>query len=207
MDSESRSRTVRFAFTTLVAMLVFFAVASAKAQTFEVFYSFTGKVGAGPDGQLAIDTAGNLYGTATYGGLGQRVYGTVYKLNSTGSASLLNSFTGGADGWDPWAGVILDQKGNLYGTTKTGGITNTTCTQGCGIVYKVDSSGTETVLYAFTGGSDGWEPIHELTRDATGNLYGTTNAGGGATGGAWEIGMRNRLPAGDGWRGKDSACV
>lgn len=188
MDSESRSRTIRSASTTLAAMLLFFAVASAKAQTFEVFYSFTGRVGAGPFGQLAMDAAGNIYGAANYGGLSQYDAGTVYKLTSTGAASRLYSFTGGADGGTPYAGVILDENGNLYGTTKDGGVSNTTCgtapPAGCGVVFKVDKARKETVLHAFTGGSDGWEPLHELTRDAAGNLYGTTEAGGGVTGGA-----------------------
>lgn len=164
-------------------------VPSAKAQTFEDLYSFTGKVGAGPYGQLAMDAAGNLYGAANYGGSDQfGGSGSVYKLSPTGKAARLYAFTGGSDGGTPYAGVILDESGNLYGTTKDGGVSNTTCgtapPAGCGIVYKVDKTGKETVLHAFTGGSDGWEPLHELTRDAAGNLYGTTEAGGGVTGGA-----------------------
>jgi len=170
----------------VVMTLVFFAIPSATAQTFQVFYSFTGKAGAGPYGQLVMDAAGNLYGTTTYGG-NQYDAGAVYKLNSTGGASLLYPFTGGTDGGTPYAGVILDENGNLYGTTKDGGVSNGTCgtapPAGCGVVFKLDKTGKETVLHAFTGGSDGWEPLHELTRDAAGNLYGTTEAGGGITGG------------------------
>jgi uncharacterized repeat protein (TIGR03803 family) len=86
--------------------------------------------------------------------------------------SVLYSFTGGADGGNPWAPLIQDAAGNLYGTTQAGG------SSGWGTVFKLDASATETVLYSFTGGTDGGFPLAGLVRDEAGNLYGTTFLGG-----------------------------
>ncbi len=79
---------------------------------------------------------------------------------------------GCSDGSFPYAGLIRDRAGNLYGTTKEGGSSD------FGTVFEVDTSGTETVLYSFTGGNDGGYPYASLIRDPAGNLYGTTEAGG-----------------------------
>src|ERR1022692_438260 len=79
-------------------------------------------------------------------------WGIVYKVDPAGHETVLYSFTGGADGGYPEAGVILDSAGNLYGTTVNGGIA------GLGVVYKVDTAGHETVLHSFTGGADGALP-------------------------------------------------
>ena len=98
----------------------------------------------------------------------------LYKLDTAGRETVLYSFGGGADGWDPYAGVIRDSAGNLYGTTFAGG------TAGKGVVYKLDTPGHETVLYSFTGGSDGGNPYAGVIRDSAGNLYGTTGFGGTA---------------------------
>ena len=84
---------------------------------------------------------------------------------------VLHSFTG-ADGANPYAGLIRDAEGNLYGTTTAGGA------YGYGVVFKVDTSGNETVLHSFTGGVDGADPYPGLIEDAAGNLYGTTKLGG-----------------------------
>jgi len=86
--------------------------------------------------------------------------------------SVLFSFTGATDGGNPWAGLIQDGAGNLYGTTTFGGAL------GGGVVFKLDATGTETVLYGFTGGTDGGSPYGDLIRGGAGNLYGTTNVGG-----------------------------
>jgi uncharacterized repeat protein (TIGR03803 family) len=86
--------------------------------------------------------------------------------------SALYNFGGAADGGDPYAGVIRDSSGNLYGTVGYGG------TAYAGGVYKVDSLGNETMLYSFTGGADGNFPVAPLVRDNSGNLYGTTAQGG-----------------------------
>jgi uncharacterized repeat protein (TIGR03803 family) len=91
---------------------------------------------------------------------------------------VLYTFTGGTDGGFPRARVIRDKKGNLYGTATWGG--NLTCNSGngCGVVYKLTKTGIETVLYSFAGGKDGATPSAALIRDAKGNFYSTTAAGG-----------------------------
>jgi uncharacterized repeat protein (TIGR03803 family) len=141
-----------------------------------VLYSFTGGADGGyPNAGVIRDSAGNLYGTTTYGGSGEGSAGSgvVYKLDTAGQETVLYTFTGGADGSQPAAGVIRDAAGNLYGTTPYGG------TGGAGVVYKLDTSGHETVLYSFTGGADGGNPGVGVIRDSAGNLYGTTGFGGG----------------------------
>ena len=88
------------------------------------------------------------------------------------SESILYSFTGGTDGGQPMGGVVRDAQGNLYGTTYYGG--NPGCPPdelGCGVVFKLDSSGNETVLHTFAGSPDGDLPRAPLLRDAKGNLY------------------------------------
>jgi uncharacterized repeat protein (TIGR03803 family) len=155
--------------------LLFAAMTSASAQTFTVLHNFTGfPDGASPSGGLIRDKSGNLYGTTLNGGA-YNYYGTVFKMSKSGSESVLYSFTGGADGADPWTGLVRDAAGNLFGTTNGGG-TN------YGVVFKVDTSGAETVLHTFTGGTtDGCDPYGPLVLDKAGNLYGTTS-GCGASG-------------------------
>jgi uncharacterized repeat protein (TIGR03803 family) len=81
------------------------------------------------------------------------------------------------DGAQPLAGVILDAQGNLYGTTYDGG--GSGCGgDGCGTVFKVTPSGSETILYSFTGGADGGLPMAGLVMDGQGNLFGTASTGG-----------------------------
>jgi uncharacterized repeat protein (TIGR03803 family) len=141
-----------------------------------VLYSFTGGAdGAYPGAGVIQDSAGNLYGTTYEGGASES--GVVFKLDTTGTETVLYSFTGGADGGNPEAGVIRDSAGNLYGTTPFGGVSGV-CYAGCGVVFKLDTSGTETVLYSFTGGADGGSPNAGVIRDSAGNLYGTTPIGG-----------------------------
>lgn len=149
-----------------------------------ILHTFTGFTGTVADGafpyygSLIRDSAGNLYGTTYLGGIaGDCVNGagcgTVFKVDATGAETILYSFTGGADGGYPAAGLIRDSAGNLYGTGILGGTSNV------GVVFKLDASGTLTVLHNFTGGADGGTPLGDLVRDASGNLYGTTSAGGG----------------------------
>jgi uncharacterized repeat protein (TIGR03803 family) len=143
-----------------------------------VLYSFTGGTdGGNPWAGLIRDANGNLYGTTTAGGdltCRSSGCGTVFKVDATGNETVLHSFTGFSkgDGNLPTAGLLLDGKGNLYGTTIAGGAYN------YGTVFKVDATGHETVLYSFTGGTDGDQPWSGLIRDAKGNLYGTTQTGG-----------------------------
>jgi uncharacterized repeat protein (TIGR03803 family) len=156
--------------------------------TESVLYSFTvGTDGFVPWARLVFDAVGNLYGTTSAADPG---FGVVFKLapnpDGTWTESVLYSFTGGADGNEPEAGLIFDAAGNLYGTTYVGG-SSTACDFGCGVVFKLapnpDGTWTESVLYSFTGGADGAFPEAGLVFDAAGNLYGTT-ANGGAPGSA-----------------------
>jgi uncharacterized repeat protein (TIGR03803 family) len=141
-----------------------------------VLHSFTGGADGGyPYAGVIRESAGNLYGTTYAGGRG---YGTVYKLDSANNEAVLYSFASGPyDGGGPFSGVIRDEAGNLYGTTSNGG------TSGYGVVYKLDKSGQETVLYRFAGGADGGHPTTGVIRDSSGNLYGITNNGGLANAG------------------------
>jgi uncharacterized repeat protein (TIGR03803 family) len=135
-----------------------------------VLYSFTGGAdGGAPFSALVEDAAGNLYGTTTEGGPSRN--GTVFKLDPNGKETVLYSFAGGDDGSQPWAGVVMDAVGNLYGTTTGGGSSGT--------VFELDTKGDETVLHHFTGSPDGADPVDVLFRDPAGNLYGTTLEGGG----------------------------
>ncbi|PYK93132.1 MAG: hypothetical protein DME36_10760 [Verrucomicrobia bacterium] len=151
------------------------------ASTTNVIYSFAGGAdGEYTDTDLVIDSAGNLYGTSVLGG--DFGGGTVFQLTPSGDSwihTVLYSFSGGADGGEPYKGVTLDTEGNLYGTAVTGGAGS--CEGGCGVAYKLTNSAgtwTQTVIHAFTGGDDGSGPGAGLTIDKRGNLYGMAPTGG-----------------------------
>jgi uncharacterized repeat protein (TIGR03803 family) len=97
------------------------------------------------------------------------------------SYKVLYNFTGGSDGGPPVGSLVQDKAGNLYGTTFLGGDSNYGCADGCGTVFKVTKSGTETVLYRFTGGTDGGFPEAGLILSGN-TLYGTTYCGGSGGG-------------------------
>jgi uncharacterized repeat protein (TIGR03803 family) len=149
-----------------------------------VLHSFEGGTdGAYPSWQLAFDAAGNLYGATVQGGTANQ--GTVFKVDTSGRETVLYTFTGGADGGYP-NGVIIDPASNLYGTTAFGGAGSKTGLQE-GVVFKLDPSGRETLLYSFTGLSDGGLPEAGVIRDSAGNLYGTTDEGGLGAGVVYEV--------------------
>lgn len=151
-------------------------------------FSTTNTAGYWPIGDLAtqviaspVGPLGIMYGVTSFGGVGH--YGTVYELTESQSVfdlwtiSVLHSFSG-PDGASPWAGVVLDPAGNLYGTTQWGG----TDPGYAGTVFKLSpgakNTWTNKVLYSFTGGTDGNLPTSGVVLDNAGNLYGTTNKGG-----------------------------
>jgi uncharacterized repeat protein (TIGR03803 family) len=135
-----------------------------------VLYTFTGGTdGGNPSEGVILDSAGNLYGTASAGGAG---YGVIYRVDTLGQETVLFPFSPASHARTPLGGVTLDSAGNLYGTTQLGGKSDN------GTVYKLDATGTLTVLYQFTGGIDGGFPRAGVFLDSAGNLYGTTNFGG-----------------------------
>jgi uncharacterized repeat protein (TIGR03803 family) len=181
-----------------VSCAVFLAIAPglvittpANAQSFGVLYSFTGgSDGSFPAAPLLRDALGNLYGTTSSmvpppGFEGNTTClirpgscGAVFKLDRKGAETTLYSFRGMPDGAQPVAGLVSDPADNLYGTTQQGGDTSCNIQAGCGTVFKIAPDGAESVVYDFTGGEDGSSPVAGLTRDAAGNLYGTTYFGG-----------------------------
>jgi len=171
-----------------VATLVFATTLQAAAHH-KVLYRFTdGTDGAYPN-FLTLDNAGNIYGTAQYGGdlncsdgYPNSGCGVVFQLVPSGGGKwqqrVLYAFHGGTDGIQPAGNLLFDSSGNLYGATFGGG-TNTTCNQppGCGTIFELspngDGSWAETVLYNFQNGSDGRAPVG-LIFDSSGNLFGVS---------------------------------
>lgn len=139
-----------------------------------------------PFGGLLVGLKGDLFGTGVGGGLytvSGSTKGTVFEISPSGVEKVLYEFQGGNDGETPEAGLVTDNKGNLYGDTAYGG-GSAQCPLGCGTVYELSpgkSGYTERIIYAFQGGSDGADPVATLSRANNGVLYGTTSAGGGGT--------------------------
>ncbi|HWY53230.1 MAG TPA: choice-of-anchor tandem repeat GloVer-containing protein [Terriglobales bacterium] len=157
----------------------------------KVLYSFCSQSGctdgAYPQDRLILDKQGNIYGTTNVGGLsggcntsgfGGYGCGVVFKLTHGKKGwkeSVLYAFNGASDGGFPYAGVIFDKVGNLYGTTNGEG------GSGAGTVYQLKKGAhgwTENTLYSFTGAADGGYSVAPLTMDTRGNLYGTAQSGG-----------------------------
>src|SRR5580692_8898866 len=164
----------------ILMTLLLASVAHAQTQEtkFKVLHTFHGKDGSFPTGTLVRDSSGNIYGTTSGGGTGGcdgYGCGTVFKMTKEGKEVWLYSFKG-TNQIDPSAGLLRDANGNLYGVTNEGG------TSDFGTVFKVEASGKETILHNFSGppdgGGDGASPSAGLIRDASGNLYGVTAAGG-----------------------------
>jgi uncharacterized repeat protein (TIGR03803 family) len=173
--------------TLLFAVLGIVIQQPALTQTYQVIHNFTGaEDGANPAAGLTADNAGNLYGTANSGPLET---GTAFKLRKTNGNwifTLLYTFEGGSDGSGPVSRMVFGPDGTLYGATSRGG---TGCLVGCGTVFNLKPTPTichtamcawqETVLYRFSGGSDGSFPANgDLVFDRAGSLYGATGEGG-----------------------------
>ena len=139
--------------------------------TYAVLYSFTGGYDGGcPHAGVVLDAAGNVYGTAYDGGTHDE--GVVYQVTPSGLETVLYNFTGGNDGSLPYAGVIFDQSGNLYGATAFGG------SGGAGVVFELSPGNggwSYTEIYPLPG--TGWGPYERLVMDGSGNLYGTIYEG------------------------------
>ena len=159
--------------------------------TEKILYEFQGGADGSLPNALRVGKQGVLYGTTGLGGASGD--GTVFQLTPPTSTSgwkesVLYSFTGGLDGAAPLSTVILDQLGNLYGTTTRGGSSSCRPGQGCGSVYKLalpaTSGGawTETTLHDFTGGRDGVQPEFGRLTPAKGAFFGTTALGGSPSG-------------------------
>ena len=157
-----------------------FYLNSVAAET--VLHNFAGQ----PDGQnpqgFVQDAQGNLYGVTSVGGTGgcessgvNVGCGTVFEVSNAGTYTVLYSFRGPPDGKSPYT-LVQDAQGTLYGTTAEGG-RGTCYGQGCGVIFKLDTAGRESVVYRFTGGRDGGEPV-SVTVGPGGTLYGTTYLGG-----------------------------
>jgi uncharacterized repeat protein (TIGR03803 family) len=218
-ETAPRATAIVLSWAIVLAMAV--VATQVQAQTFSVIHTFTGGAdGSEPSaGGLASDAAGNLYGTAGFGGLytsscnwggGNTGCGTVYKMTRKGSGwifSVLYSFNGATDGYSPDQIVSFGPDGSLYGSTYWG--PGFGCDgNGCGTVFKLQPPATacravscpwnETVLHQFQGyPNDGSQPAFgHLVFDSVGNLYSTTAWGGpaGVAGNVYEL-----APAGNSW--------
>jgi uncharacterized repeat protein (TIGR03803 family) len=158
-----------------------------------VLYSFSGRTdGGNPGADPVFDREGNLYGTTMFGS-GLAELGVVFQLtpsNGGWTESVIHDFDLN-DGAFPQSGVVLDNSGNVYGTTSLGG------SYGEGDVYELSQSGSGwmlTTLYAFQNGSDGSTPFAAPIFDSAGNLYGTAHGGSQLGGVAFEL-----TPSGGAW--------
>ncbi len=139
-----------------------------------ILHTFVGTDGASPRAGLVQGSDGDFYGTTSAGGTSGA--GTVFKMSPAGTLTALYSFSGGADGSTPFAGLVQGNDSNFYGTTYVGG-TSTNCPGGCGTVFEINPEGTLTTLVSFSG-VDGANPMESLVQGSDGDFYGTTVYGG-----------------------------
>ncbi len=192
----------RLAATFLTATVLLLLAATAQAQTLTILHTFTdGADGALPFAGITFDQQGRIYGTAATGG--SHLAGVVYRLVHQGESWVLSpiyTFQGKSDGAAPYSRVVFGPDGLLYGTTSSGGAEN------FGTVFSLRPPATackaalcpwtETVLYSFTGGADGGDPEYgDLAFDKAGNIYGTAYLGGNSGNGV----VFKLTPSGSGW--------
>ncbi|HEV2468785.1 MAG TPA: choice-of-anchor tandem repeat GloVer-containing protein [Candidatus Sulfotelmatobacter sp.] len=139
-----------------------------------VLHNFSQEISVSGGSGLVMDSSGNLYGYDT------AINGSVFEVTTAGEYKTLYTFcqlSGCTDGYSPFYRPTVKSNGVIYGITEYGG--DSSCSAGgCGVVFELDTSGNETVLHAFTGGTDGASPSSNLAQDSAGNLYGTTGFGG-----------------------------
>jgi uncharacterized repeat protein (TIGR03803 family) len=204
---SERCASISIALMVMMATIFTFPT-RGMAQTESVIYSFTGGGdGYSPQSSLIFDGAGNLYGTTTFGATNNcpdfgAGCGVVFELSPNGiggwTRGVIHTFTGGAGGGEPYAGLTLDATGNLYGTATVGG-TSTNCTGGCGVVFKLTSNGSGGwsygVIHSFDS-SRGANPRAGVVFDISGNLYGVTYEGGSA---GYGVAYKLSPTGGGGW--------
>jgi uncharacterized repeat protein (TIGR03803 family) len=167
--SSQRRGMLRSLILALSGVIVLTLAAQALfAQTETVLASFNGTDGSLPGPRLTVDSEGNLYGSTVgnYPGIG-----SIFQLTPTGTLNVLYSFPDSEQRLFTTGKLLLDSHGNLYGVDQTGGAS------GDGSIFRLTPSGVFTVLYSFTGKSDGAYP-NGVISDSQGNFYGTTNMGG-----------------------------
>lgn len=152
-------------------------------------YTFPGGTdGVSPRWRLLRNANGVFYGVTQFGGdatdckVASSGCGVVFAVNAADKERVVHTFGKPPGGEEP-SGGLLDVAGTFYGVTVYGGTVNSNCMFGCGVVYRVSNSGKYSVLYRFTGGSDGALPSGSLTEDASGNVYGATDSGGNGNNG------------------------
>ena len=184
-----RMRLILFAAFAVTGVFILATAARAQTPIFTPVHSFSGK----PDGQqpfagrLVQGLYGEFYGTTFNGGTNNA--GCIYDFPPNGGVSVLYSFSGGADGGYPEAGLALGSNGYFYGVTTYGGVTTDGSVFGNGVVFKMDQFGSLSLLYTFTNGTDGYGPQAALVQGTNGNFYGTTANGGATTNGYGTIFM------------------
>jgi len=161
----------------------------------EIYQIGGGNDGTLPESALFRDASGYLYGTVKEGGTGTACTsgcGTLYKVTVNGNYTVLHDFAGGSDGAMPVSSIIMDGAGNIYGATPYGG---SACgdPNGCGVVYKLTPGGVETILHAFTNGSDGGYPYAGVVLDNGGNIYGVAGGGSGTFGNVFKISNKGKF--------------
>jgi uncharacterized repeat protein (TIGR03803 family) len=171
----------------VIAVLILLSTSLAQAAPEKTIYSFAAAAPLDSDGmepysQPVFDAKGNLFATTLTGGTHNA--GIIFELSPSKNAewveTILYEFTGGTDGGNPFAGLVFDHEGNLYGTASIGGV------NGTGVVFELSptaSGWTYKVLYSFgayPSSGDGFAPNSPIVFDKLNNIYGTTNEGGGA---------------------------
>ena len=163
-------RHVPVALVITLLWLTAAATRSAQAQSYTVLHAFANVPDGGNPYPIIRDADGTLYGTTEWGGIvcaPKYTCGTVYKVDDAGAEAVLYRFQGGNDGANPVAALVMDAAGNLYGTTQGNGAIGAFST-----VFKIDSSGSETVLHVFDSSFNVCCQDSPLALDAAGNLYG-----------------------------------